>query len=66
MTENLSFSSQTKHIEVRESFLIAMDEDKLVYLPKVHKKDNMADMSTKTLPVGKFEHCSNLIRLLKC
>ena len=66
LAENLAFSSRTKHIEVRESFLVAMDEDKQVCLRKVHTKDNAADMFTKTLPVGKFEHCSNLIRLERC
>ena len=66
LAKNLAFSSRTKHIEVRESFLVAMDEDKQVYLRKVHTKDNAADMFTKALPVGKFEHCSNLIRLEKC
>ena len=66
LVENLAFSSQTRHIEVRKSFLVAMDEDKQVCLQKVHTKDNAADMFTKTLPVGKFEHCSNLIRLERC
>ena len=41
LAENLSFSSRTKHIEVRESFLVAMDEDKQVYLRKVHTNDNV-------------------------
>ena len=66
LVENLAFSSMTKHIEARESFLVAMDEDRLVHLRKVHTKDNVVDMFTKALPVGKFEQCSNLIRLLKC
>ena len=51
---------------MRESFLVAMDEDKQVYLRKVHTKDNAADMFTKALRVGKFEHCPNLIHLEKC
>ena len=51
---------------MKKSFLVAMDEGKLVYLRKVHTKDNAADMFTKALSVGKFEHCSNLIRLLSC
>ena len=66
MAENLAFSSRIKHIEVRESFLVAMDEDKQVYLRKVHTKDNATDMFTKALLVGKFKHCSNLIHLEKC
>lgn len=40
LAENLAFNYQTKHIEVREFFLVAMDEDKFVYLRKrkVHKR----------------------------
>ena len=66
LAENLAFSSRTKHIEVRESFLVSMSEEKLVRLQKVHTKENAADMFTKSLPVAKFEHCSDLIRLMKC
>ena len=32
LAENLAFSSRTKHIEVRESFLVSMSEEKLVCL----------------------------------
>ena len=32
LAENLAFRSWTKHIEVRESFLVVMDEHKHVYL----------------------------------
>ena len=32
LAENLAFSSRTKHIEVRESFLVSMSEEKLVRL----------------------------------
>ena len=66
LAENLAFSSRTKHIEVRESFLVSMSEEKLVRLQKVHTEENASDMFTKSLPVAKFEHCSNLIRLMKC
>ena len=62
----MAFSSRTKHIKVKESFLVAVDEDKQIYLWKVHTKDNATDIFTKTLPVGKFEHCSNLIHMEKC
>jgi len=66
LEENLAFSSRIKRTEVRESFLVAMDEDKQVCLRKVHTMDNAADMFTKTLLIGKFEHCSNLIHLERC
>jgi len=66
LAKNLAFSSRTKHIEVRKSFLVSMSEEKLVRLQKVHTKENAADIFTKSLPVAKFEHCSDLIRLLKC
>ena len=56
LAENLAFSSRTKHIEVRESFLVSMNEEKLSRLQKVHTKENAADMFTKSLHVAKFEH----------
>ena len=66
LAENLAFSSRTKHIEVRESFLISMNEEKLVRLQKIHTNGNAADMFTKALRATKFEHCSNLIHQMKC
>ena len=63
LAENLAFSSRTKHIKVRESFLVAMDEDKQVYLRKVHTNDNAADMFTKTLPVGRSARCHKVARV---
>lgn len=52
--------------EVRESFLIVINEDRLVLLRKVHTKDNTVDMFAKALPVGKLNYCLNLICLVKC
>lgn len=40
LVENLTFNSRIKHIETRESFLVVMNEEKLVGLQKIHKKDS--------------------------
>ena len=66
LAENLAFSSRTNHIEVRESFPISMNEKKLVCPQKIHTNENAADMFMKALPATRFEHCSNLIHLMKC
>ena len=66
LATNLAFSSRTKHISVRDAFLVALHDAKVVYLKKIITDDNAADMFTKSLPPAKFEHCSNLIQLRLC
>ena len=50
---------------MRELFLVSISEEKLVHLQKVRTKENEADMFTKSLHVAKFEHISDLVRLMK-
>ena len=66
LAENLGFSSRTKHIRVRESFLVAMHKEKIVSLKKIHTDDNATDMFIKPLGATKFEDCSKFVQLLKC
>lgn len=44
---------------------MAMHEEKVISLTKIHTDENAADMFTKALCPAKFEHFSKLIRLLK-
>ncbi|KAI3693308.1 hypothetical protein L6452_33142 [Arctium lappa] len=52
-----------KHINVRDAFLVALHDAKVVHLKKILSKDNVDDMFSKSLPSAAFEHCSNLIQL---
>ncbi|KAI3677547.1 hypothetical protein L6452_36813 [Arctium lappa] len=58
--------SRTKHINVRDAFLVALYDAKVVYLKKILSENNIADMFTKSLPPSAFEHCLNLIQLRLC
>ncbi|KAJ9542890.1 hypothetical protein OSB04_029396 [Centaurea solstitialis] len=63
LATNLPFSSRTKHINVRDAYLVGLHDTKIVRLKKVLTDDNVGDMFTKSLPPTKFENCSNLIQL---
>jgi len=63
IAKNIAFSSRTKHLEMRESFLVSTNEEKLIRLQKVSIKEDATDSFTKSLLVAKFEHCLNLICL---
>ena len=57
------FHVMTKHIDVRYHFIreiIALCD---IAMSKVGTQDNPADMMTKSLPIAKFVHCSNLVGL---
>ena len=65
LVENQAYSSRTKHIDVRSFFLMLEGERNKIKLSKIHTKDNPADMLTKSVPKDKFEHCSNLISVVR-
>ena len=56
-----SFHRRTKHIDVKCNYIRDTVASGKVLLGKVHTSENPANMLTKPLSVGKFEHCSNLI-----
>ncbi|CAL1353780.1 unnamed protein product [Linum trigynum] len=52
---------RTKHIDVRYHFLRT---EKRIKVKKVGTADNPADMFTKPVPHGKFQHCLDLLNVL--
>ncbi|CAL1382933.1 unnamed protein product [Linum trigynum] len=52
---------RTKHIDVRYHFLRT---EKRIKVKKVGTTDNPADMFTKTVPHGKFQHCLDWLNVL--
>ena len=55
------FHERTKHIDVRYHFIRGIVADGDVKVCKISTHDNPADMMTKSIPVAKFELCSNLV-----
>ena len=63
LTEDQMFYKMTKHIDVRYHFvceIIALGD---IVVSQVGTQDNPVDMMTKSLPIAKFVHCSNLVGL---
>ncbi|KAG6401055.1 hypothetical protein SASPL_137900 [Salvia splendens] len=57
LSENSSFHSRTKHIDVRYHWIREALDRKLMRLEKGHTDENGADMITKSLPRDKLEIC---------
>ena len=57
------FHEMTKHIDVRYHFVHEIIARCDIIVSKVRTQDNLANMMTKSLPIAKFVHCSNLAGL---
>ena len=57
------FHERTKHIDVRYHFVREIIARGDIVVSKVGTQDNPIDMMTKSLPIAKFVHCSNLVGL---
>ena len=57
------FYERTKHIDVRYHFVREIITRGDIVVNKVGTQNNPADMMTKSLPIAKFVHCSNLVGL---
>ena len=63
LTKDQMFHEITKHIDVRYHFVCEITARGDIVVSKVGTQDNPADMMTKSLPIAKFVHCSNLVGL---
>lgn len=63
LANNQVFHSRTKHIEVRYHKIREFVENGSIALKKIHTKDNLAYMFTKTVTIEKFKSCRDLISL---
>ena len=63
LTKDQRFHERTKHIDVRYHFVREVIARGDIVVSKVGTQDNSADMMTKSLPIAKFVHCSNLVGL---
>jgi hypothetical protein len=63
LVKNSSFSSKTKHIQLRYHFIRSTLEDGQLKLEKIHTSQNPADMLTKGVTREKLSSFSVLVGL---
>ncbi|GJT70234.1 putative ribonuclease H-like domain-containing protein [Tanacetum coccineum] len=56
IVKNPVFHSKTKHIEIRHHFIRDSNKKKLIQMIKIHIDQNVADLITKALDVGRFQY----------
>lgn len=65
IARNLAFHSKIKHIGVQYHFVHEVVEEWSVYMQKIHTKDNLADVMTKSINTDKFYWCRSSYGLSK-
>jgi len=65
LAKNQVFHARTKHIDVRYHFVREILEEEEILLEKIHTIENPADMLTKVVTRTKFEHCLDLVNIVK-
>lgn len=63
LTKDGMFHERTKHIDVRYHKVREVIAEGDIIVKKVDTTNNAADMLTKVLPVTKFEHCLDLVKV---
>ena len=63
LTKDQMFHERTKHIDVRYHFVREIIARGDIVVSKVGTQDNPRGMMTKSLPIAKCVHCSNLVGL---
>ena len=63
LAKDQMFHEITNHISMRYHFVCDITARCNIVVSKVGTQDNPADMMTKSLPIAKFVHCSNLVGL---
>ena len=64
LSKNTMFHERTNHIAVRLHFVRGIVSQGIVKDEKISTLSNLADMLTKTIPIGKFEQALNLLNVL--
>ena len=59
LTKDQMFHEMTMHIDVRYHFVCEIITCGDIVVSKVGTQDNPQNMTTKSLPIAKFVHCSN-------
>ena len=61
LSKDQMFHEGTKHINVKYHFMHEIITHSDIVVSKVGTQDNSTDMMTKSFPIAKFVHCSNLV-----
>ena len=64
LTKNQVYHVRTKHIDFRFHFIWEILNESDIYLQKIHRKENPADMLTKVVSGVKFANCKWLLHNL--
>lgn len=65
LAKNPVFHVRTKHIDVRYHFVREIVSEGRILLQKIGTAENPADMLTKVVTAIKFNHCLDLINIVK-
>ena len=65
LAKNQVYHARTKHIDVRYHFVWEIIEEGGVLVLKIKTDDNPANMLTKVMTTIKFNHCLDLINIIK-
>ena len=65
LAKNQVYHARTKHIDVRYHFVREIIEEGGFLVQKIKTDDNPADMLTKVVTMIKFNHCLDLINIVK-
>ena len=65
LSKHQVFHERSKHIDVKMHFVRDIINKGDVKIVKVSTEDNPADMLTKAVPSGKFNHCLELVKIGK-
>lgn len=56
---------RTQYVDVKYHFIRKVVAEGSVIVKKVSTEDSLADMFTKALPAGKFQHCLKLLNVVE-
>ena len=65
LCKNPVFHDRTKHVEVKYHFIREKVSQGLIKIEKISIEENLEDVGTKILTLGKFKHCLGLLRINK-
>ena len=65
LAKNQVYHARTKHIDVRYHFVREILEEDEILLQKIPTAENPANMTTKVVTCVKFQHCLNMINVIR-
>lgn len=63
LCKNHTYHEITKHIDIWMYWIRDIISYEMLQIKKVHTSENPADFITKVVPLSKFRHCLNLLKV---